>query len=104
VADGVEWWVQGTGLCDKVRLRGVWSGLFGSRSTSRAMHIVGMIAEDDRVAAEIESDIRLVDGRDFRNTFHIAFVIGGGKILKAREYFDTAYVQKMFASTSVTQQ
>lgn len=55
-----------------------------------------MTAEADRVAVEIDVDIKLPDGRDYRTTISALMVIRDGKVAEAREYLDTAYVQKTF--------
>lgn len=95
VAEDAEWWVQGIGVTPLVTLREIWSRTFAGPG-KREMKITTMTAEDDRVAAEIESDVALPDGRDYRNTFNNLFYIKDGQIVKVREYFDTAYIERMF--------
>jgi ketosteroid isomerase-like protein len=51
-----------------------------------------MIAEGDKVAVQLESFARLVNGKDFNNLYHVFFEFDGEKIKRGREYNDTAHV------------
>ena len=57
-----------------------------------------MTAENGRVAAEAESHAELVDGRIYNNHYHMLFVIGGGLIVRVKEYNDTAHAQAVFSA------
>ena len=50
-----------------------------------------LTAEDDRVAAEVESYAPLVNGKVYNNHYHMLFVIRDGKIAIVKEYADTAH-------------
>ena len=81
------WWVLGHGEMT----REVFSSAVGAMiaaATSRTVTIVSMIAEGDRVAAEIESEMHFGD-RVYRNQYHDLFVIRDGLIIEGREYLDT---------------
>jgi uncharacterized protein len=96
VADDVQWWVLGPGYMPKQALLGIWGQMFGAMSKKRAMRPTGMVAEGDRVAAEFEGEFELVDGRTFLNHFNTVFTLANGKIVAAREYMDTALMEKLF--------
>lgn len=96
LADDLTWSVQGLGTFDKNGMRGNWRQVFSTVSGESVLRIREMTAEADRVAVEIDVDIKLPDGRDYRTTISALMVIRDGKVAEAREYLDTAYVQKTF--------
>jgi ketosteroid isomerase-like protein len=55
-----------------------------------------LTAEDDRVAAEVESNAPLVNGKVYNNHYHMLFVIRDGKIAIVKEYADTAHARDVF--------
>jgi ketosteroid isomerase-like protein len=59
----------------------------------------GMIAEGDRVAAEVESYAELVNGAVYNNNYHMLFRFRGPKIIEVREYADTLHAKEVFVDT-----
>lgn len=57
-----------------------------------------MTAEEDRVAAEAESDVDVVNGKHYHNTYHFLVVVRGGKIREVKEYNDTKYAMDVFGN------
>lgn len=55
-----------------------------------------LTAEEDRVAAEVESHAPLVNGRVYNNHYHMLFEIRDGKIAVVKEYADTAHARDIF--------
>lgn len=55
-----------------------------------------MTAEDNRVAVEAKSEIRMRDGRDYRNTYHFLLVIADGKITEVHEHYDSAHANEIW--------
>ena len=51
--------------------------------------ILSMIAEDDRVAVELESEGTLA-GKPYSNRYHNLVIVREGRVAQLREYFDTA--------------
>ena len=51
--------------------------------------ILSMIAEDDRVAVELESEGTLA-GKPYSNRYHNLVIIRDGRVAQLKEYFDTA--------------
>lgn len=60
--------------------------------------IHGLIAEDDKVAAEVEAHGVWYDGRAYHNQYHFCFEIRDRLIFAIREYMDTLLVRELTAS------
>jgi len=58
--------------------------------------IVGITADEDRVAIEATSDGMTTKGKRYNNTYHLLFQFKDGKISKICEYTDTLYVKDVF--------
>ena len=54
------------------------------------MNIRGITAQDNRVAAEVDGQFELRDGRSYGYTYHFLFVIENDRFVSVREHFDTA--------------
>jgi uncharacterized protein len=50
------------------------------------MSILGITAEGDRVAVEVEGRSHTVDGKLYNNFYHFLFVLRGGQVISAMEY------------------
>ncbi len=98
VADNAEWWIQGKGTVSKDEIRAIAQSGLGGMVTSAQMFFDHVTAEDNRVAVEAHSQIAMVDGRLFENTYHFLFHLQDGKIVLAREHFDTGYARDFFGS------
>jgi len=97
VADEAEWWIQGAGNVTKAQIRQIADDI-AAMTSSAEMFIDHITAEDDRVAAECRSRIAMTDGRVFENTYHFLFHLKDGKIVMAREHFDTGYARDFFGA------
>lgn len=53
-------------------------------------------AEDDRVALEMESFLDLVDGRKYRNEYHMLLTVRNGQVISGREHMNTRHFIKVF--------
>jgi ketosteroid isomerase-like protein len=51
-----------------------------------------MVAENNKIAVQLESFAKTVEGKTFNNLYHIYFEFEGAKIRRGREYNDTANV------------
>jgi ketosteroid isomerase-like protein len=60
------------------------------------MTVIGLVAEGDKVAAEIRSHAELTDGRIYENQYHMLFTLRQGKIAEVKEYADTLLIARMF--------
>jgi ketosteroid isomerase-like protein len=57
-----------------------------------AFELGEMVAENNKVAVQLESFARTVEGKKFNNLYHVYFEFEGAKIKRGREYNDTAHV------------
>lgn len=100
-ADDITWWVLPSsplagsyvGKDAVLELFGKGTGLYDA-SVPLQPELVGMVAEDDKVAAEVVISGRTAKGHDYRNHYHFLFEVRGGKIRGAKEYVDTLYAQR----------
>jgi hypothetical protein len=74
----------------------IWGNLFGSMKDGLEMSVIGMVAERDKVAAEIRSRADLIDGRVYENQYHMLFTLRQRKIVEVKEYADTLLIANMF--------
>ena len=56
------------------------------------IEIFQLVAEDEWVCAQIELSAGTRDGRPYKNRYHFAFRLRGGRIVEVNEYVDTRYV------------
>jgi hypothetical protein len=55
------------------------------------MTVKGLVAEGDRVAAEVESHGELRNGRVYEQQYHFLLTFRAGKVAAVREYLDTQH-------------
>jgi uncharacterized protein len=103
LADDVVWTIPGkresnpvAGDYDKERLRGLFTRMQAALENGLTMTVTGMVAEDDRVAAEVESSGDLRNGRQYRQRYHFLMVVRDGRIATVREYLDTQHVMDVW--------
>lgn len=102
VSDDVEWWVPGTlpssGTKDKAGYMKVAFAIRGGFPTGFALRVVGMIAEGDKVAAEVESEGQHVNGKAYRNKYHFLITIADRQIIAVKEYMDTLHLHDLITA------
>jgi hypothetical protein len=103
MSDDATWWIPGqphlfssAGTKTKADMERIWGDLFGRMKDGLEMSVIGMIAEGDKVAAEIRSYADLTDGRVYENQYHMLFTLRQGKIAEVKEYADTLLIAHMF--------
>lgn len=97
IGDDVSWRLAGksellpiAGEYDKPRLKRLFERMLAALDDrGLEFRIVGMVAEGDDVAAEVEGTGDLRNGRKYRQQYHLALRFRDGKVVAAREYFDT---------------
>lgn len=57
-----------------------------------AFELGPMVADGDAVAVQVESFAKTIDGKQFNNLYHLYFEFQGDRVVRAREYNDTAHV------------
>lgn len=70
----------------------LWEGMEGPPT----VNIETLTAEEDRVSVLASGDMKLKNGKEYKNVYHILIWLRDGKICHAREFFDTAYLNKVF--------
>ena len=88
IAENAVWWSPLGTLTKQALLEGVRQ--LYSRTTSAALNIRTITAQDNRVAAEVDGQFELRDGGSYDNTYHFLFVIENDRFVSVREHFDTA--------------
>ncbi len=103
MSDDATWWIigkphlfPGAGTKSKADMKRLWGNLFRHMKDGLEMTVIGMIAEGNKVAAEIRSNADLTDGRVYQNQYHMLFTCRRGKITEVREYADTLLISEVF--------
>ena len=95
-APDCTWWVLGSGEMSREAFTDAVKSMLLSAS-SRSIEIIGMVAQDDRVSAEIRSELRFGE-RVYTNDYHDLFTLRDGRIVHGREYLDTQKVAAFFSA------
>ena len=103
MSEDATWWIlgqphlfSGAGTKSKADMERIWGGLFGHMKDGLEVTVIGMVAEGDKVAAEVRSHADLTDGRIYENQYHLLFTLRDGKIVEVKEYADTLLIAHMF--------
>ncbi len=103
MSEDATWWIlgkphlsAGAGTKSRADMERIWRGLFSHMEDGLEMTVIGMVAEDDKVAVEIRSHADLTDGRVYENQYHMLFTLRQGKIVGVKEYADTLLIADMF--------
>ncbi|TBU77319.1 nuclear transport factor 2 family protein [Phytopseudomonas daroniae] len=103
MSDDATWWVNGkprlfpgAGLKTKAEMARVWHGLYASLDGGLRMEVADMIAEGDRVAAEVRSQAATKTGKRYENDYHMLFRLRDGKVVEVREYTDLMHAAEIF--------
>jgi ketosteroid isomerase-like protein len=103
LSEDATWWIlgkphlfPGAGTKSKSDMERIWGNLFSQMRNGLEMTVIGMVAEGDKVAAEVRSYADLSDGRVYENQYHMLFTIREGEIVEVKEYADTLLITKMF--------
>jgi ketosteroid isomerase-like protein len=80
------------GEYNKERLKRMFDGMLAQLDErGLQMRVVGLVAEGDSVAAEVESIGDLRNDRQYRQQYHFLIRFRDGKIAAVREYLDTQH-------------
>lgn len=95
LASDAVWWVLG-GPVDLPahNILTMMQGLFSAGS----MEVDAVTADGDRVALEARSAMTATDGREYSNSYHFLVEFRDGKIVRVKEYCDTARTNAFFAA------
>lgn len=99
LTDNATWWIAGelpiSGTFTRSEIPAMLSGIANNTAGPATFRPISMIAEDDRVAVEAESNANLTNGRHYTNKYHLAFDFDGDLISAVREYMDTLRVHQV---------
>jgi len=98
LSDDVVWWVPpGSDMAGTYRgkpavleMMGKGIGLYSQTEPMR-IDVEKMVAEGDDVCVQFVLEATTAKGRKYRNHYHFAFALRGGKIASVKEYVDTKY-------------
>ncbi len=103
MSEDATWWIigkphlfPGAGTKSRADMERIWGNLFRQMQNGLEMTVIGMVAEGDKVAVEVQSHADLSDGRIYENQYHMLFTIRQDKIGEVKEYADTLLIAKMF--------
>jgi uncharacterized protein len=96
LAEDATWWSPRIGAISKAQFAEMSNFMDKIMKGPIKLTIGRMTAEDDRVAAEAESDGDVVNGKHYHNTYHFLVVVRGGKVHEVKEYTDTQYAADVF--------
>lgn len=101
VAEDVSWWVPGnlpfSGTKTKAQYLQVVGRIRAGFPEGLAFTVKSMIAEGDRVAAEVESLGKHVSGKTYNNHYHFLFTLRSGEIVGVKEYMDTLHLLQLIS-------
>lgn len=101
VAEDVSWWIPGelpfSGIKTKKEYLGVVSQITKGFPTGFTLKAKAMIAEGDKVAAEVVSNGIHVNGKNYNNHYHFLIRIKDGKFIEVKEYMDTLHLFKLIS-------
>lgn len=102
VNESANWWVPGTlpfsGVKTKAQYMQVVSAIGRGFPAGLSLTVTGLTAEGDKVAAEVESLGKHINGRVYNNKYHFLFVVKDGKLQDIKEYMDTLHLHDLIAA------
>lgn len=99
-ADDIVWWVPPSSpMAGTYKGKEAVFGMFAKGVSLYApepmkIEILGMVADEKKVAAEVRITAKTAKGADYCNHYHFLFELGGGQIKGVKEYVDTLYAQR----------
>ena len=96
LAENAVWWVPGRPEMPLEQFKAGFKVFQDLIAPGGRMEIHGMTAEGNRLAIEAESIFPTKDGRTYNNTYHFLMEFRDGKVIRVKEYCNTAYVQQFF--------
>jgi ketosteroid isomerase-like protein len=92
MSDDMTWWDVMRGTLSNADYLDAAKKFGEFYQTPIQLTIHGMTAEEDRVAIELESYVKMKKDLIYNNTYHILLTLKDGKITSVREYLNTKHV------------
>jgi len=106
LTDDATWWIAGeleggvgAGEHTKEQIGRLLVHMGRRLTSGLRMTVHGLVAEGDRVAAEVSSNGELTNGKVYRNQYHFLVRLSAGRITAVREYLDTKHVEATWSPT-----
>jgi hypothetical protein len=96
LAEDAVWWVPGRPEMPLAEFIPAYERFNQGLDGEGRMEIHAITAEPDRFAIEAESFFLLKDGRTYNNTYHFLIEFRDGRVIRVKEYCDTALVKATF--------
>jgi len=96
LAEDAVWWVPGRPEMPLVQFKPAFAAFIQGLGGEGRMEVHAITAEGDRVAVEAESFFPLKDDRTYNNTYHFLVEFRDGRVIRVKEYCDTALVKATF--------
>lgn len=104
-ADDCVWWVPpGSDMAGTYEGKEAVLGLFGQGvalydpNTPLKVEIQELVADGDKVAAQVVISAKTAKGKPYKNHYHFAFRLRNGQFVHVKEYVDTAYAHRVLFS------
>jgi uncharacterized protein len=104
LTDDCVWWVNAkphlfpvAGDKTKTEYGDLMREIHASLEGGMRREVLGMVAEGDRVAAELRAYAVTKAGKVYDNRYHMLYTIRDGRIAAAREYTDLLAVKEVFS-------
>ena len=81
-----------SGKASKEDIKAAVSGIYDVFPKGLKFTVLGMIAENEKVAVEAESEGEHISGQTYTNEYHFLFEFKNGELIKLKEYMDTEQV------------
>ena len=81
-----------SGKSSKEEIKAAVSGIYDVFPKGLKFTILGMIAEDQKVAVEAKSEGEHTSGQTYANEYHFLFEFKNGELITLKEYMDTELV------------
>ena len=99
VDDDVSWWVPGnlpfSGTKSKAEYLAVVNQITKGFPTGFELRATSLIAEADKVAAEVISSGTHINGKKYNNHYHFLIQVRKGKMINVKEYMDTLHLYQL---------
>ena len=104
VSDSVSWWVPGTlpfsGTKTKEQYLQVVGAIQKGFPAGLNLKLLNLVAEGDRVAAEVESLGQHANGKTYNNKYHFLIRLKNGQFVEVKEYMDTLHLHDLISTQS----
>jgi ketosteroid isomerase-like protein len=105
LSDDATWWIAGelergfaAGEHSKDQISRLLRRMGRELTSGLKMTVHSVVAEGDKVTAEVSSYGELKNWRVYRNQYHFAMTLRGGRITTVREYLDTKHVDAIWSA------